>query len=77
METGEAEEGKAGDVEAGEVETGEVVEEEEGEAGEAGEGKVGGRRQSLAEGENDAGRERLGPQTEEGEILVFKDVANS
>ena len=77
METGEAEEGKAGDVEAGEVETGEVVEEEEGEAGEAGEGKVGGRRQSLAEGENDAERERLGPQTEEGEILVFKDVANS
>ena len=50
---------------------------EEGEAGEAGEGKVGGRRQSLAEGENDAERERLGPQTEEGEILVFKDVANS
>ena len=75
METGEAEEGKAGDGEAGEGETGEVV--EEGEAGEAGEGKVGGRRQSLAEGENDAERERLGPQTEEGEILVFKDVANS
>ena len=69
METGEAEVGKAGDGEAGE---GEVVEE-----GEAGEGKVGGRRQSLAEGENDAERERLGPQTEEGEILVFKDVANS
>jgi hypothetical protein len=53
----------------------------EEEEGEAGEGKVGGRRQSLAEGENGADpaaeRERLVPQTEEGEKLVFKDVENS
>ena len=53
----------------------------EEEEGEAGEGKVGGRRQSLAEGENGADpaaeRERLGPQTEEGEKPVFKDVENS